>query len=107
MLRAALGSSLAEALALGPRRGATAAARVAGTVEDNARRVATLASREAATALARDTAATREDRRGSSSGGEGGGVVPSGPVAGARAQCRWRRRLLEEEGESTVAQAVE
>ncbi|CAM9382283.1 unnamed protein product, partial [Ectocarpus sp. 8 AP-2014] len=48
MLRAALGSGLAEALALGPRRGApAAAARVAGTDEDNARRVATLASGEA------------------------------------------------------------
>ncbi|CAN0528926.1 unnamed protein product [Ectocarpus sp. 12 AP-2014] len=110
MLRAALGCGLAEALALGPKRGApAAAARVAGTDEDNARRVATLASGEAATALDRGTAATAaiEGRRSSGSGG-GVQVVPSGPVGGARAQCRRRRRLLlEEEGESAVARAVE
>lgn len=114
MLRAALGSGLAEALALGPRRGApAAAARVAGTDEDNARRVATLASGEAATALDRGTAAAaaaaaREGRRSRGSGG-GVQVVPSGPDGGARAQCRRRRRrlLLEEEGESAVARAVE
>ncbi|CAM9762662.1 unnamed protein product [Ectocarpus sp. 4 AP-2014] len=109
MLRAALGCGLAEALALGPKRGApAAAARVAGTDEDNARRVATLASGEAATALDRGTAAAaREGRRSSGSGG-GVQVVPSGPVGGARAQCRRRRRLLlEEEGESAVARAVE
>ncbi|CAB1111625.1 unnamed protein product [Ectocarpus sp. CCAP 1310/34] len=109
MLRAALGCGLAEALALGPKRGApAAAARVAGTDEDNARRVAILASGEAATALDRGTAAAaREGRRSSGSGG-GVQVVPSGPVGGARAQCRRRRRLLlEEEGESPVARAVE
>ncbi|CAM9094165.1 unnamed protein product, partial [Pylaiella littoralis] len=52
MLRAALGASLAEALALGPGRGApAAAARSAGTDENNAWRVATLAWSHAATEL--------------------------------------------------------
>ena len=52
MLRAALGAGLAEALALGPKRGApAAAARVAGTDENNALRVATLAASEAARGL--------------------------------------------------------
>lgn len=52
MLRAGLGAGLAEALALGPRRGAPVAApRVAGTDENNALRVAMLASSEAAREL--------------------------------------------------------
>eukprot|EP00903_Cladosiphon_okamuranus_P016155 g14909.t1 len=52
MLRAGLGADLADTLTLGPTRGApAAAARVAGTDENNALRVAMLAASEAARVL--------------------------------------------------------
>ncbi|CAN0149461.1 unnamed protein product [Scytosiphon promiscuus] len=107
MLRAALGASLAEAQALGAKRGAPAAAlRVAGTDENNARRVATLAAAEAAAELELEEAAAGRGqgdggRRGEVLGGRrredegtkaGGLMEASGPAGGARA--RRRRRLL-------------
>lgn len=104
MLRAALGASLAEALALGPGRGApAAAARSAGTDENNARRVATLAWSHAATELdGVDSEALagrgvrvekgggRNKKRKRVGGGRGLTMGVSGPAGGARAQ----RRLL-------------
>lgn len=87
MLRAALGASLAEALALGPRRGApAAAARVAGTDENNALRVATLASSEAAREL--------DVRLDSAAGGAGGGG------GGRKNRASGRRRISEGPGEA-------
>lgn len=84
MLRAALGATLAEAGCLGAERGAPGA-RVVGTDEDNARRVATLAADEAIKEL---DARTEAAGRGWVHGSRTRYHVPSGPAGGARAQQR-------------------
>eukprot|EP00904_Undaria_pinnatifida_P000036 jgi/Undpi1/10032/HiC_scaffold_28.g12486.m1 len=98
MLRAALGATLGEAKHLGAERGG-AGARLAGTDEDNARRVATLAASQAARELdigveaARDGVGVRGGKdRSSGKKRREACLVPSGPKGGARDQ---RRRRLQ------------
>lgn len=107
MLRAALGASLAEALALGPGRGApAAAARVAGTDENNALRVATLASSEAAREL--DVGLEAEEERGKVGGRKKNRARrrrSSDDRGEARKRAR-KRRLGERDGEGPPAPAA-
>ena len=90
MLRAALGAAVVEAGVLGSQRGAPTA-RIVGTDEDNARRVATLGANEAGRRLRFDwkgAGAKMGLLRQSAGGGTRRTRLPAGPPGGARAQRR-------------------